>query len=167
MSWLQCKFYLFPKDIRITYFVGSLFGVSGLAAFSCFMWHLSGLPENDQNACVLLACLFTLLTGWCIYSGFCNLKIILMRYEISNNVAINYYGNSSIRINLDSEIMKYELVLPLKIAKSNYYIDYYLVTNTANKKITTNTGCGIKVLRNLWESGVVVLPKSILLSSNE
>ena len=64
-----------------------------------------------------------------------------MRYEISNNVAINYYGNSSIRIKLDSEIIKYELVLPLKIAKSNYYIDYYLVTNTANKKITTNTGC--------------------------
>ena len=160
MSLLQCKSFLLPKDIRIAFFVGSLIGVGGLAAFSSFMWYLSVLPANDQGACTMVAFLFTTFTMWCAYSVFCNLKIINMRYEIVNNVAMNYYGKNSIQINLNSDFFKLDMVLPLMVVKSKYNIDYLLVTNQAYIVNPSNTKGGIRALQNLWQLGIVVLPKA-------
>jgi hypothetical protein len=166
MSWSKPKSFLFPSSIRVAYFLMGVIGVGGVASFAAFMWHVSTIPGSDQQGCRLVALLFIGLTVWSLYATFRNVKTINMRYDIADGVVLNYYGNRSIQINLNSEIIRVRIPLLLYFAKSVYTIDYVALTPSPYQPNRIDTARGIRALRGLWVQGIVVLPKDIESSIN-
>lgn len=156
--------YILPAEIRKSYKIGGIFTLVGLLAFALFMLVVGIKQDTDKIPCFAVAGIFGILFAGYLMVWLRNCRLIDAVYSIDSSAAVNCVDKLGIRTSVDlRSATAMDYTHAFYIGKGHFDRDYTIYTENANTHSAVSDWEGVniyKVLKSIWASGSVIVPKA-------
>jgi len=163
MSCFCDRIYILPASIRKSYKVGGFFTLIGLLGFTLFMLGVGLKQDTNRISCFAIAAIFGMVFMGCLITWRKNYSLIDAIYCVDDSAAMNRADKLGIKVSVDlRSAASIDYTHSFYIGKGSFNVEYTIFSaNTlSDSAVSAFEGTNIyKILRKVWESGSVILPK--------